>query len=1156
MRIKLLLWLLWVPLFTIGQKPEIQLNLGHTSEITSLTFSADGKYLISSSANDPFKCWSVSSGKLLATAPQGASSAYRSYYLLEDNNTVVFAEGLREVIFGGMGAPRFWVWNIQTGGVQSIDAGSQAVAAPIDFGRGNLGTVGKTLKKFLENRQGSNINFSGFTPDGKFYFEQVDNQLKYFRLFEARPQFSVVYQSLGSSYAFSNDGKYIFNTRSDFDGRQEKSFIWEVASGKRLTTAMVPDSLFLSDITNDGQWALTTSRTGQFGLFNLKTGKTTRNYNKNGAFNSNNIPVHAAAISPDGQLIARGQSDGAIVIQELKSGKVQTILKGYSHQMNAVDISKNTPSIKISDDEHRWWDWDLNTGLVSVKEKTTPEESKNPDLNLIGIAEDQTMGIITKEGKGLILYDLQQKSEIKVLSKNPYYDRAVFSPDNQKAFLVSSPQPGEGKPVYEDNLFIDLENGATLFALRHTQSYRGIAISPDGGSLLLGGYNGNIYQYDLSSGALLHHYLAFNSPIVDIKFSSNGEKFIAISKDAEGKAFIWDLATRSKIATLYILGKKDWVVMNEEGLFDASPNAMNILFYKVKFKEEVEIVDLEQLKARYYEPGLLPKLMGVSDERIRPIEGFEQIELYPQIKALIKENILIINLTERNGGIGKVSVFINGKEVEDEANPLPRGNNAKRSSTIHFDLTKHYNYLLKHPDSINIIGIRAYNETGWLKSPFVELQYKLNFQTKSGGNNNADRNSWVGKLDPKLYIISIGTSDYTGTQLDLQYADQDATMMAQAFKSVGGALFKNDETGEVDSLEIYCFSTTLKDSTETENTSIQWQFSNKANIKATFDGIKTNAKAEDIIVVYLSGHGITRGGQDQTLFYYLTQGVASEESLSDPVTLNTYTISSEELTKWINDIPALKQVIIIDACNSGQVVENLTGGTKTLNSNQIRALDRMKDRTGMFVLSGSASDKVSYEASEFGQGLLTYALLEGMRGVATKKAGSEEFVDVMTLFQYARDRVPELAASINGIQTPMLGFPSRAASFDIGISDTLARQAIPIGNKKPVIIRSVFINSTTLKDNLNLSGKLENAFREESENGADAAFIYVDVNDYPGAHSLGGIYTPKEEGISIEINLFKKDGNPESLNIKPQDDVDRLVKMIVRQVKRALLEDE
>lgn len=44
----------------------------------------------------------------------------------------------------------------------------------------------------------------------------------------------------------------------------------------------------------------------------------------------------------------------------------------------------------------------------------------------------------------------------------------------------------------------------------------------------------------------------------------------------------------------------------------------------------------------------------------------------------------------------------------------------------------------------------------------------------------------------------------------------------------------------------------------------------------------------------------------------------------------------------------------------------------------------MKDRTGTHVITGCAADAVSYEASRFGQGLLTYSLLEGMKGASLR----------------------------------------------------------------------------------------------------------------------------------------------------------------------------
>lgn len=621
----------------------------------------------------------------------------------------------------------------------------------------------------------------------------------------------------------------------------------------------------------------------------------------------------------------------------------------------------------------------------------------------------------------------------------------------------------------------------------------------------------------------------------------NDDQFV-ISWSEDRSCKIWDATTGKELLTLFWVNEKDWVVIAPNGLFDASPGMMDFLYYTV----ENEIIELEQLKARYYEPGLLPKTLAYSEERIRQVDQLDVLPLYPEIvNPQIKNNTLSFQLKARNGGVGQTSIFINGKEVIQDANP-PQ-DNAQRSADIDIDLGPYNNYFRSTPGSTNVISIRTYNEAGWLKSQALNLEYKRSAPNKRGRASSSSDESWKANLDPKLYVISVGTSNYTGTTLDLKYADQDATMIAKAMNYVGGALFNSG-----DSLEVHCLSTANATSTGLEETNVIWEFAEKKNIEATFKSIKEKAKAEDVIVVYMSGHGVTYGSAEQAQFYYLTQGIASED-LSDPSIRDAYTISSEELTQWINDIPALKQVLIIDACNSGKVVESMTSGNKALNSGQIRALDRMKDRTGMFILSGSASDKVSYEASEYGQGLLTYALLQGMLGVATRKdATGNDMVDVMELFQHARNSVPELAASIRGIQTPMLGFPSQGASFDIGILDDVAKSKIPIGNKKPVMIRSVFINELTLLDDLELARLLEIEFREEGEEGADADLIYVDVNEYPQAYRLGALYKPGTEDIDIRVNLFQGKKLIKELTIRPTDNPKRLVKTIVREVKKAL----
>ena len=130
-------------------------------------------------------------------------------------------------------------------------------------------------------------------------------------------------------------------------------------------------------------------------------------------------------------------------------------------------------------------------------------------------------------------------------------------------------------------------------------------------------------------------------------------------------------------------------------------------------------------------------------------------------------------------------------------------------------------------------------------------------------------------------------------------------------------------------------------------------------------------------MIYLAGHGVTHGGQDGD-WYYLTAD-ARNADLADPEVRKQVSLSSAELTDLLKASPAQKQVLILDTCNSGRVIEKLTD-KRAVPGSQVRALERVKDRTGIHVLAGCAADAVSYEASRYGQGVLTYSLLLAMRG--------------------------------------------------------------------------------------------------------------------------------------------------------------------------------
>jgi hypothetical protein len=222
-------------------------------------------------------------------------------------------------------------------------------------------------------------------------------------------------------------------------------------------------------------------------------------------------------------------------------------------------------------------------------------------------------------------------------------------------------------------------------------------------------------------------------------------------------------------------------------------------------------------------------------------------------------------------------------------------------------------------------------------------------------------------------------------------------------------------------------------------------------------------------------------------------------------------------------IPANKQVLVLDTCAAGGAAARFTE-KRDISGDQIRALDRLKDRTGFHVLLGCAADRVSYEATRYEQGLLTYSLLLGMRGAALR---DDEFVDVSKLFQYSADEVPQLARDIGGIQAPLIIAP-RGTSFDVGQIDAEDKLRIPLAAVKTLILRPLLIDASVGDDSLGLIPLLKRKLHDESfaalgGKARPSTIVFVDADELPGAIRPAGTYTVQGQEVLVKINL-RRDG--------------------------------
>ena len=199
--------------------------------------------------------------------------------------------------------------------------------------------------------------------------------------------------------------------------------------------------------------------------------------------------------------------------------------------------------------------------------------------------------------------------------------------------------------------------------------------------------------------------------------------------------------------------------------------------------------------------------------------------------------------------------------------------------------------------------------------------------------------------------------------------------------------------------------------------------------------------------------------------------------------------------------------MILDTRAAGAAASDLIrlADKRELSPDQIRAIELLKDSTGSHILMGSAADKVSYEASRYGQGLLTYALLAGMKGEVPLEG---QQLDVLKWFTHAQSRVESLARGIGGIQKPVLSSP-RGRSFPIALLTDDEKRQIQLAQPKPQDSSASCVSMKTIRIRPILPAQIRARLRQVSQpavtgsNRTDPPLLYLDnvLDELPGALS-------------------------------------------------------
>jgi uncharacterized caspase-like protein len=135
--------------------------------------------------------------------------------------------------------------------------------------------------------------------------------------------------------------------------------------------------------------------------------------------------------------------------------------------------------------------------------------------------------------------------------------------------------------------------------------------------------------------------------------------------------------------------------------------------------------------------------------------------------------------------------------------------------------------------------------------------------------------------------------------------------------------------------------------------------------------------------------------------------------------IRRFGISDSELGAQLRQIPALKQFLVLDSCQSEASLTALASNMVFRGGQgaEETAQHMLARSNGIYLLAASTRQQYAFEVPALHHGVLTYALLSGLgENGDPKAADSNGIVTALSLIQYVNQRVPELTAQYDNGQ--------------------------------------------------------------------------------------------------------------------------------------------
>ncbi len=688
---------------------------------------------------------------------------------------------------------------------------------------------------------------------------------------------------------------------------------------------------------------------------------------------------------PNGRQLFANTVQQKIGLHDLKTMKALKYYDSQGDLIQNITVSPNQKYLAGIGLQGKVWIWDIESTDLVKKIDWVPGMTYglqfSPDgkyvlasglENNIYVWETATGALQTKIGNEMLMF-----SDFR------------FSPDGSKLITVNWDKKVR---IYNtSNWELSKEFEA------HVNTILCMDISKDGKYFATGSGNNSVSEADNSvkvweteTGNLVCHFTAHTGNINRIQFDNDGEHIFSCGND--GTIKYWDFRICEEVASYVSVGKDDFLITTPDNYYFASRGALDA----VAFRVDGALYPFEQFDLKLNRPDIVSERIGktspelvrayayVYKKRLRKMNfsedqlasDFELPKLVwdrTQVPFKTSEKVLKtkVHLSDDKHKLNRLNVYVNGVPVYGYQGISLEGNELDKDLEIPLIPGK------------NSIEISVLNDAG--AESLRESAEILNEQSASKSN---------------LYLISLGVSEYEDERFNLKYAAKDAKDVATSFES------KSDDFNEI----------------------YEISYTDAEVLKGKWDellNLVKKANPEDVVVVFVAGHGVLNQDFDYYFAAHNTDFNAPEEN----------GIPYEMLDELLANSGALKKLLIMDTCHSGEVdkeeleadnsdvvvAENVSfrnagAGVRKKEAfgmeNSVEFMQSVfsdvRRGSGATVISSAGAAEFAMESSEWSNGLFTFCLLEGLQK-GRADANRDGDITVSELRHYVYERVSELS---------------------------------------------------------------------------------------------------------------------------------------------------